>query len=123
MTLQEAETRLSELNAQIDKLLQEREAVIREWSMAFYAENRDGIICAEETIGSTHRLYLVNGDSKMHVCNLDDHDMGSDIKDFYKRLDDSMHILNIANKRDFDIPEHQKDLVYAKAMEIRDALK
>lgn len=46
--------------------------------------------------------------------------MISDIKDFYKHMDNSMHILNIANNRDFDIPDYQKNLVYAKAIEIRD---
>lgn len=120
MTLQEAETKLSKLNTQIDKLLKERETVLKEWCTAFHTENQDNIICVDENIGGAHKLYLVNGEFKMYVCNLDDYDMGSDIKDFYKHMDNSMHILNIANNRDFDIPDYQKNLVYAKAIEIRD---
>lgn len=121
MTLQEAETKLSELNAQIDKLLQEREAVLKEWSTAFHTENQDNIICVDENMGGVHKLYLINGESKMYVCNLDDYDMESDIKDFYKHINNSMHILNMVNKRDFDIPDYQKNLVYAKAIEIRES--
>ena len=77
----------------------------------------------DENIGDVHKLYLVNGDSKMFVCDLNCYDMKNNIEDFYKRIDTSMHILNIANKRDFDIPDYQKNLVYAKAMEIRDKFK
>ncbi len=39
MTLQEAEIKLSELNTEINELLQEREAVLKEWNTAFNAEN------------------------------------------------------------------------------------
>ena len=123
MTLQEAEAKLSDLNMQIDKLLLERETVLKEWSVAFHIENQDDIICVDENMGGSHKLYLVNGESKMYVCNLDDYDMESDIKDFYKHLDNSMHLLNITNKRDFDIPDYQKNLVYMKAIEIRDKFK
>lgn len=35
MTLQETETKLSKLNTEINKLLQEREAVLKEWNIAF----------------------------------------------------------------------------------------
>lgn len=123
MTLQEAEAILSDLNTQIDKLLLERETVLKEWSVAFHTENHGNIICVDENIGDVHKLYLVNGDSKMFVCDLNCYDMKNNIEDFYKRIDTSMHILNIANKRDFDIPDYQKNLVYAKAMEIRDKFK
>ena len=47
--------------------------------------------------------------------------MGS-LDDFYKVLDNSMGMLNIANKRDFELPDDQKNLVYAKAIEIRERM-
>ncbi len=123
MTLQEAETKLYELNAEINNLLQEREAVLKEWNTAFNTENQDNIICVDENEGDVHKLYLVNGDSKMFMCHLDNYDMNSSLNDFYKHIDTSMHIQNIANRRDFEIPDYQKNLVYAKAIEIRESLE
>lgn len=123
MTLQEVETKLYELNAEINNLLQEREAVLKEWNTAFNAENQDNIFCVDENEGDVHKLYLVNGDSKMFMCHLDNYDMNSSLNDFYNRIDTSMHIQNIANRRDFEIPDYQKNLVYAKAIEIRESLE
>lgn len=123
MTLQEAEAKLSELNNEINKLLQERESVLKEWNTAFNTENRASIICVDENIGDIHKLYLVNGESKMFMCHLDNCDMKSSLNDFYKHIDNSMHIQNIANGRDFEIPEYQKNLVYAKAIEVKESLK
>lgn len=56
----------------------------------------------------------------MHVCFFDHYDMKRSISDFYKRIDISMQMLNIANKREFDSPNYQKNLVYTKAAEIRE---
>jgi len=123
MTLQEAETKLSELNNEINRLLQEREAVLKEWNIAFNTENQDNITCIDENIGDSHKLYLINGESKMLVCHLDSFDMKGNLNDFYKCIDNSMHIQNIANGRDFEIPDYQKNLVYAKAIEIRKSLE
>jgi len=123
MTLKEAEARLLELNTEINKLLKEREAVLKEWNIAFNTENQDKITCIDENIGGSHKLYLVNGESKMLICHLDDYDMEGSIGDFYKRIDNSIHIQNIANKRDYDVLDYQKNLVYAKAIEIREGLK
>lgn len=123
MTLQEVETKLYELNAEINNLLQEREAVLKEWNTAFNAENQDNTFCVDENEGDVHKLYLVNGDSKMFMCHLDNYDMNSSLNDFYNRIDTSMHIQNIANRRDFEIPDYQKNLVYAKAIEIRESLE
>lgn len=122
MTLQETETKLSKLNTEINKLLQEREAVLKEWNIAFNTENPDKITCIDENIGDSHKLYLVNGESKMLVCHLDNYDMKSNLNDFYRRIDTSIHIQNIANGRDFEIPNYQKNLVYAKAIEIKESL-
>lgn len=119
MTLQESEEKLSELNDKIDELLKEREIILKEWYLAFNTENPQGIVCEVENIGDCHNLYLVNGDSKMHVCIFDSYDMKGSIEEFYKRLDTSMCILNVANGRD-DTPEYQKNLIYAKAIEIRE---
>ena len=119
MTLQESEARLSEINAEIDKLLKEREVVLKEWYAAFITENPESITCVDENIGDNHNLYLVKGELKMHVCLFDSYNMKGSIEEFYKRLDTSMCILNVANGRD-DTPEYQKNLIYAKAIEIRD---
>lgn len=119
MTLQEAEIKLSDLNAKINKLLEERETILKEWNIAFNTENQDNIICVDENIGSSHKLYLINGKSKMLICHLGDYDMKGSLDDYHKRIDTSMHIQNIAGGRDYEIPDYQKNLVYAKAIEIR----
>lgn len=56
----------------------------------------------------------------MLVCRLDNYDMEDNIQEFYKRINTSMAIQNIANNRDAESPEYQKNLIYAKAIEIRD---
>lgn len=120
MTLQESEVRLSELNTGIDKLLKERESVLKKWYAAFNTENPEGIVCIDENIGDSHNLYLVNGKSKMLVCRLDSYDLEDSIQEFYKRINTSMAIQNIANNREPESPKYQKNLIYAKAIEIRD---
>ena len=122
MTLQEAEEKLSDLNNKIAELLSEREDVIKEWNIAFNSENPENIICIDENIGESHKLYLVNGDFKIPVCYFGEKDIRGSINDFNRIIDNSIHILNIANKREFDSPEYQKNLIYAKAIEIRDSL-
>lgn len=120
MTLQESEVKLSELNTQISKLLEEREVILKEWNAAFCTENSEGIVCIDEGAGDNHILYLVNGESKMQVCMFSGYDMKGSIEEFYKRLDISMCIHNVANGRDSDTPENQKNLIYAKAIEIKE---
>lgn len=122
MTLQESEKKLSELNAEINRLLKEREAVLKEWNIAFSTESPENITCVDESIGDSHMLYLVNGESKMHVCLLDSYDMKGSVEEFYKRIDTSMCILNIANGRN-DTPEYQKNLIYAKAIELKESVQ
>ena len=102
MTLQESEKKLSELNTEIDKLLKEREAVLK-----------------DENIGDNHILYLVNGGSKMLVCRLNSYDLEDSIQEFYKHINTSMAIQNIANNRESESPKYQKNLIYVKAIEIR----
>lgn len=123
MTLQETETKLSELNNCIAELLKERESVLKEWNIAFNTENQDNITCEAKGKFSTCELYLVNGDSKMPVCLLHGDDMECSINDLYKRIDISMHLLNGANGRDYEIPELHRNLVYAKAIEIRERMR
>lgn len=120
MTLQESEIKLSELNSKIDNLLKEREAVLKEWNKAFNTENPDGVFCEVENIENVcYEFYLVNSDSKMHLFTLGDYEMKSSIEDFYKHIDTSICISNIAKGRG-DMPDYQKNLVYAKAIEVRD---
>jgi quinolinate synthase len=122
MTLQEAEIKLSELNEEINRLLAEREDVLKEWNDAFGKENPQNIICIDENVGDSHNLYLVNGESRKEVCLFCDRGFMGSLDDFYKVLDNSMGMLNIANKRDFELPDDQKNLVYAKAIEIRERM-
>ena len=123
MTLQQAEAKLSEINVELDKLLQDREIVLKEWNVAFNIENQENIVCIDENIGDSHKLYLVNGESKMLMCHLDDYDMRDSISNFYKRIDNSMQVQNIVNRRDIEMPDYQKNLVYTKAIEIRESLE
>ena len=121
MTLQEADTKLSSINEEIARLLKEREKVLKEWSAAFNSENPENIVCIDENIEDiVHNLYLVNGDFKMHACLFDCYDIKGNVNDFYKRIDTSMQMFNVANGREFDSPDYQKNLVYAKAAEIRE---
>lgn len=119
MTLQESEEKISEINTEINKLLKEREVILKEWYVVFNSENTEAIVCIDENIGDNHNLYLVNGGLKIHVCLFDSYNMKSSIEEFYKRLDTSMCILNVANGRS-DTPKYQKNLIYAKAIEIRE---
>lgn len=123
MTLQEAKMKLSTLNAEIDRLLEERENILKEWTIAFNTENPNNITCVDENVGDSHKLYLVNGESIMPVCQFDSFDMRSGLNDFYRRLDNSIQIFGIVNRQDFKIPDYQKNLIYAKAIEIRKKFK
>lgn len=121
MTLQESEIKLSELNNEIDRLLKERAIVLKEWYDAFNTENPEGIVCEVENIEDIcYKLYLVNGDSKIHVCTLDEYEFKYSTEEFYKHIDNWFQIYKIANGIDPDTPEYQKNLVYAKAIEIRE---
>lgn len=123
MTLHESETKLAEINNSIAELLNERENVLKEWCKAFYTENQDEITCIVEETGIMYKVYyfyLINGDSKMLACHIHLDDKECSINDFYDQIDISMHLLNEANGRGYEIPELQRNLVYAKAMEIRD---
>lgn len=122
MTLRESEEKLSKLNIEINRLLKEREAVLKEWSAAFSAESPEKITCVDENIGDCHKLYLRSGESKMLVCYLDHYDMEGSTDDYYKRINTSIAIQNIANGRD-DLPEYQRNLIYAKAIEIRECVQ
>ena len=120
MRLQEIETKLAELETEITKLLEAREAALRDWYIAFQAEGQDNISCLDEDMGSCHTLYLTNGEARMLVCQFAACDMKGSLREFYKVLEASMRLLNIANGRDLDLPDYQKNLVYAKAAEIRE---
>ena len=122
MTLQESEARLSELNTEIDRLLKEREAVLKEWNKTFNTENPENIVCEVENIEDIcYKLYLINGGSRIHVCTLDGYDLKYSMEEFY--IDVSLSILNVASGWDNDIPEYQKNLIYAKAIEIRESMQ
>lgn len=124
MTLQEAETRLSELDGKIGELLKERENALKEWNVAFNAENQEGVTCIAERDLCAYKLYLVNGESRMLACYFSESEITKcDINSFYKCIDNSMGMLNMANGRDTQSPDYQKRLVYAKAIQIREKLE
>lgn len=121
MTLQESEVKLSELNTKIDKLLKEREIILKEWYSAFNTENPQGIVCEVENIENIcYKLYLVNGDSRIQVCTLDEYEFKCSTEEFYKHIDNSFEIFKFANGIDPDTPEYQRNIIYAKAIEIRE---
>lgn len=121
MTLQESEVKLSELNNKIDKLLKERAIVLKEWYTAFNTKNPEGITCEVENIEDIcYKLYLDNGGSRIHVCTLGEYEFKCSIEEFYKHIDNWFQIYKIANGLDPDTPEYQKNLIYAKAIEIRE---
>lgn len=120
MTLQQAETELSQIDTQLTELLKKRESMLKEWNLAFNEENPDNIACIDEPIGNIHILCLVNGESKMEICRFGDLDLKHEINKFYKVIDNIIAITNMANKRDMELPEKQKRLVYSKIAEIRE---
>ena len=56
----------------------------------------------------------------MLVCRLNSYDLEDSIQEFYKHINTSMAIQNIANNRESESPKYQKNLIYVKAIEIRD---
>lgn len=121
MTLQELEAKLSELNADIDKLLKERAIVLKEWYAEFNTENSEGITCEVENIEDIcYKLYLVNGDSRIYVCVLGEYEFKCSTEEFYKHIDNTFKLYKIANGIEPDTPEYQMNLIYAKATEIRE---
>ena len=56
----------------------------------------------------------------MLVCHLYCDYKKCSIEEFYKQIDISMHLLNVTNGGGFDVPELYRNLVYTKAMEIRE---
>ena len=120
MTLQEAETELTQIDAKITELLQEREHVLKEWNEAFNAENQENIECVDESMGDYHTLYLVNGESKMEMCRFSACELKHSVKEFYRMIDNMIKITNIASGRDHDLPENHQRLLYAKITEIRE---
>lgn len=121
MTLQELEAKLSELNADIDKLLKERAIVLKEWYAEFNTVNSAGITCEVDNIEDIcYKLYLVNGDSRIYVCALGEYEFKCSTEEFYKHIDNTFKLYKIANGIDPDTPEYQMNLIYAKATEIRE---
>ena len=121
MTLQEPEVKLSELYKEIDKLQKERAVILKEWYTAFNTENPKGITCEVENIEDIcYKLYLVNGDSRLQVCTLDGFEFKCSTEVFYKHIDNWFKIFKMANGIDSDTPEYQRNLIYAKAIEIRE---
>ena len=98
MTLHEADAKLAGLNEKIDDLLKKRESILKEWSIAFHAENPENITCIDENIGDCHNLYLASGDFKMHVCRFSDFDLKGSLDDFYRKINNALNQIGIKNR-------------------------
>lgn len=120
MTLQEAEIKLSDIDSKMKELLAEREVVLKEWNAAFRTQNPENIECIDEMAGDCHILYLVNGESKMEICRLSGWELKQSVEDFYRIADNMIKMTNIANGREYELPENQNRLVHAKLAEIRE---
>lgn len=119
MNLKECETRLADINGQISELLKERERVLKEWNAAFSNENKEKVVCVVEKRESRFLLFLVNGDSRLLVCDICDSEFDSNINDFYRWIHHSIRIHNMANHRELESPEWEKNLILAKVTELR----
>lgn len=128
MTLKECESQISAINKKINGLLTEREKVLKKWHIAFQSENKEHIFCEDEFSGQLHKLYLINGNSRLFVCDLWEDELTEDTHKLYQKIDHSMELHNFINhqseKKEYPIiPDWQKNLVYTKVMEIRDLKK
>lgn len=120
MNLKECEIRLTDINGKISELLKEREEVLKEWNTAFNNERIEDVRCIDKVDGKCHELYLANGDSLLDICEIYPYELDTSIKEFYRRIDNTIKIRNLANGRNLELPEWQKNLVYAKIAEIRE---
>lgn len=124
MTLDEYEIKLSELDDKISLLLQERESLLKGWNMKFSEEDSEKVSCVDDYSGNCHKLFLINEQEAMlYVCDIWDDDLRKDIGEYYKLVDNSMQIHSIARGMQGEVPKLQKNLIYAKAAEIRGKYK
>lgn len=119
MTLKECEEKLLDLDNRINTMLKEREEILKEWNTCFLNESQDKIICVDEHSGNSHKLFLVNGSSMTQVCDIWDDDLWKEINEYYKVVDNSLRTYSIARGQKGEVSEVEKNLVYAKATEIR----
>lgn len=120
MTLQEAETELSQIDAKITELIKQREYVLKEWHRAFNTENQENMECIDESEEDYHKLYLVNGSSKMEMCRFSSWELKHSVEEFYRMVDNKIRMIGVANGRECALPENQSRLLYAKIAEIRE---
>lgn len=119
MNLKQCEVRLSELDERIGVLLKEREQVLKEWNVAFDSESPENVRCEVEKGIDKYLLYLVSGESKLLVCDLYNFEFQENINQYYKWVYHSIQMHNITNRRVIELKEWQKNLVVAKAVELR----
>lgn len=119
MQLKECEKLLEDATEQINMMLREREEILIEWHKAFDAENVQAVKCIYEKGGFGYALILVNGDSRLKVSELWDGDFEGDLDAYYKQVEHGIHKYRILNRRDDDLTEWQRNLVYATAAELR----
>lgn len=119
MQLKECEKLLEDATEQINMMLREREEILIEWHKAFDAENVQTVKCIYEKSGFGYALILVNGDSRLKVSELWDGDFEGDLDAYYKQVEHGIHKYRILNRRDDDLTEWQRNLVYATAAELR----
>lgn len=121
MTLNECSKKISELNADLSELLEEREQYLQKWNQIF-CENHEDIRCEDDYNGHRHILFLVNGENRLKVCSFSDSDLNKDINAFYKIIHESVRFQNLINHRELHSPDWELNLILGKAIEIRDGL-
>ena len=119
MQLKECEKQLEDITEQINILLREREEILIEWHKAFDAENVQDVKCVYEKNPSGYSIILINGESRLVASEVWDMNFAEDLDTYYKQVDHGIHKRQILNKRNDDLTEWQRNLIYAKAAELR----
>lgn len=119
MQLKECEKLLEGATEQINVMLREREEILIEWHKAFDTENVQDVKCIYEKSHSRYALILVNGGSRLQVSEVWEDDFKGDLDAYYKQVEHGIHKRQILNKRNDDLTEWQRNLVYATAAELR----
>lgn len=119
MQLKECDEQLEEITERINMLLREREEMLIAWHKAFDTENVQDVKCIYERTSSGYSIVLVNGEFRLIVSEVWDMDFEGDLDAYYKQIEHGIHKRQILNKRNDDLAEWQRNLIYATAAELR----
>lgn len=119
MNLKECEQQLKDVTEQINMLVREREEVLLKWQQAFDAESSQEVTCICEKTDSGYAIVLISGESKQIVSEVWDMDFQGDSESYYKQVEHGIWKHKALNKRQDDLPDWQRNLIFAKAAELR----